>query len=339
MTSYAAADAGLPCRNPSCSSRGKPHPNCRCYPNLYAEGGEVKNRCEGSHKPGCEHYMTQPANDADDVAAAYAHHGAAGALKPKSIDDHIGAVRKGNAKITASMKALFEDPKSLKRAVPDVKARERLAKHLESGGIAQSLKDGDAPELEDSSIAKAYPAQNVLLNASRAAREGYLNSLRPQDISIKLPFDDEPDQSEHRRMYEQALDLANDPLSVIPEIGHGTLETSHVKHLGAMAPELSDLLKRKMTEKVMQAQLKDQKPPYHVRQAMSLFMGTDLSSELTPQSIAAAQATFATKPAPDQPPTGKGKPHKASKGASTLSKADQAFLTDSQARQAREQKT
>lgn len=38
MTTYAAYDAGLPCRNTQCRSYGVPHPNCRCYPNMQEIG-------------------------------------------------------------------------------------------------------------------------------------------------------------------------------------------------------------------------------------------------------------------------------------------------------------
>lgn len=357
MTTYGAADAGLPCRNPSCSSRGQPHPNCRCYPNLMAEGGEVSARCEGPHQPGCEHYLSSPATDADDVAAAFAHHGAAGALGATDIVKHLGAIKKGNTKIAALLKGLFDNPKSLTREKPDTSAREKLVAYLENGGINQSLKEASYPQepqalakggeverhpksvvpvLADTSIGAHYPAQNILLHASRASRENYLNGLRPQEHGIKRPFDDEPDQTEQRRKYHQAIDLANDPLGILPEIGHGTLEPDHVAHLSAMAPELTDLLKRKLTEKITHAQLKEKKPPFHVRQALSLFMGADLSSDMAPESIAAAQATFVNKAAtpPAQQSAGKGKGTK-----SSLTKSDQAFLTPGQAREERGQKT
>lgn len=354
MSADGAYERGLPCRNPSCSSRGQSHPNCRCYPNLLAEGGEVTPRCEGAHQPGCEHFLAEAPSDADDVAAAFAHHGAAGALKASDITTHLAAIRKGSVRITASLKALFDDPKGLKREAPDTKAREKLAAYLENGGLSQSLKEASypqepqafakggavehpksvAPVLADTSIGAHYPTQNILLHASRAAREGYLNSLRPEEQSIKRPFDDEPDQTDKRRRYHQALDLANDPLSIIREIGHGTLEPDHVGHLSAMAPELIDLLKRKLTEKITHAQIKEKKPPYHVRQALSMFLGADLSSELSPESIAAAQATFAAKSAQPPAPPAQGKNKK-----SAISKSDDAFLTSSQAREAREQKT
>lgn len=355
MTTYGAADAGLPCRNPSCSSRGQPHPNCRCYPNLMAEGGEVESRCEGPHQPGCEHFMASPATDTDDIAAAFAHHGAAGALKPTDITKHLGAIKKGHAKIAASLKALFDDPKSLKRPVPDKDAREKIAAYLENGGINQSIREASypqdpqafakggqvenhpksvAPVLSDTSIAAHYPAQNILLHASRSARENYLNGLRPHEHAIKRPFDDEPDNTEQRRRYHQALDLANNPLNILTEIGHGTLDHEQVSHLSAMAPELTDLLKRKLTEKITHAQIKEKKPAFHVRQAMSLFLGADLSSDMSPESIAAAQATFATKAAQTPSPPGKNKGSK-----SSLTKSDEAFLTQGQAREERGQKT
>lgn len=58
MTSYAAYDQGLPCRNKQCHSYGEPHPNCRCYSGgneNYASGGSV---CALNlpHDPGCALY-------------------------------------------------------------------------------------------------------------------------------------------------------------------------------------------------------------------------------------------------------------------------------------------
>lgn len=63
MSDYYAYDAGLPCRNPHCKSRGRPHPNCRCWSGAsseaYARGGAVGSFCSSSnpHKSGCEHYI------------------------------------------------------------------------------------------------------------------------------------------------------------------------------------------------------------------------------------------------------------------------------------------
>ncbi len=49
--------ANWPCQNPSCSSHGQPHPNCRC-PAPLAEGGEAESYCasDRKHMADCEYY-------------------------------------------------------------------------------------------------------------------------------------------------------------------------------------------------------------------------------------------------------------------------------------------
>ncbi len=89
--------------------------------------------------------------------------------------------------------------------------------------------------------------------------------------------------------------------------------------------------------------LKDQmdgkKPSFVVRQGLSMLMGTALSGELTPQTIQAAQATFASaaKQRQQSDQGSRGEPQTKGSKAS-LSKSDRAFLTDDQAREARQQK-
>ncbi len=45
-----------PCLNPSCSSHGKPHPNCKCYDKL-AKGGDVAFCSkDNKHDKDCQYY-------------------------------------------------------------------------------------------------------------------------------------------------------------------------------------------------------------------------------------------------------------------------------------------
>lgn len=78
MTTYGAYNAGLPCKNPSCKSHGKPHPNCRCYgegslhrqsDSSFAEGGEVEAYCsrDRHHNIDCEYYAGGGIVPADDM--------------------------------------------------------------------------------------------------------------------------------------------------------------------------------------------------------------------------------------------------------------------------------
>lgn len=351
MTTTGAYDAGLPCKNPSCKSRGSPHPNCRCYPSLLAKGGSAQFRCDGPHKPDCEYYTAHAPTPVDDIAASLAHHGFSGLIDGITAKDHLDGIRKGNAAIKSALDSLFDG--GMPDRGRDKKLRDKVHEYLERGGIDQSLKEANYPEepqkfakggiverhkksisplLKDTSLADSMPAHNIMLNATKSKISNYLNSLRPESKSLKLPFDAEPDHTPEKRSYHQAIDLANNPLSILGEIGRGSLEPGHVQHLSGMSPELTDHLQKRITERVMKAQIDEKKPSHKVRQGLSMFMGSPLSSDLTPASLLAAQATFAPK-TPPPPPPGKAK-----RGTSKLGKSDQAFLTGDQAREMRGQK-
>lgn len=338
--------AALPCKNPQCKSRGTPHPNCRCYPNMMAEGGEVNAVCSGQHMEECQHYLASPATDDDDFTAACAHLGAQGLFEHPDIDKHIRAIRRGTSSIKSLISGVLDGKDS--PSPDDLEARrDKVHKYLEDGGITQDIKEAlyqqQEPQkfaaggqvtpgknrsslLHDKNIAMHYPVQNVMLNATKGRVSNYLNTLRPNATSLKLPFDDDEDNTEKTRKYHRAIDVANHPLGVLGDIGKGTIEPEQVGHLNNLYPELSERLKRNMTEKITEAQLEGKKPSYKVRQGLSLFMGAPLSSELTPQLIQAAQLTFVGK---QQQPDQHQPPPKGKKAA--LSKSDEAFLTGDQA--------
>ena len=242
-------------------------------------------------------------------------------------------------------------------AYGDTKARKKLDDYINSGGVDQDIKDSltdqnssepqpaaqggeveaqpqhaQAP-LFNQGVANHFPEQNMLLSAAKGRVSGYLNSIRPLDNQERLPFDEPPDQTKQRKSYERALDIANQPLGILHEIGQGTLVPEHVQHLKAMYPEVDQLLQKKLTEGVMQAQVDGKKPPRHIRQGLSLYMGAALSQEMQPQSIQAAQAVFAPKGQPQPPPSGGGK----SGSKAALTKSDQSFLTGNQALASRAQ--
>lgn len=212
--------------------------------------------------------------------------------------------------------------------------------YAEGGDVKKSKrheqKDRPPPVLkEDDGVSIHYPAQNMLLSAARGRVSNYLKGMRPQANMPRLPFDDEPDTRQAKKSYDRALNIAVAPLSVMHEIQKGTIEPEHIKHLNAMYPELTSLLQKRATQKIVEAQLSGKKPPYKIRQGLSLLMGASLSSEMTPQSIQAAQSVFANKnqQQPAAPKQGGG-----SSATSKLSKSDQAYLTGSQARQKRAQR-
>ena len=150
-------------------------------------------------------------------------------------------------------------------------------------------------------ISTVFPEQGMLLGATKGRVNNYLNSIRPQTMKPKLPFDEHMPDKEHDRAYNRALDIANKPLSVLDHIKNGTLAPEHMQHMQGMYPELTSHLQKKLTEKITEAQMKNEKPPHKVRQGLSLFMGAALDANLTPQNIMAAQATFAAQGAQQMP--------------------------------------
>lgn len=228
--------------------------------------------------------------------------------------------------------------------------REKLNDFLENGGIDSEILNQSTPSQpfaaggaviqsnqsgiidQSKGIAAHYPEQNVILNAAKARVSNYLNSLRPTKNNPKLAFDPEPNDATQKKTYDQALNIAINPLSVLAGIKKGTVDPSQVKHLNALYPEVSALLQKKITERIIKAQMSGERPTHQVRQGLSMFMGTALSSELQPANIIAAQSVFANKQQAQQAPV------KKSGNTDKLSKSDQAFLTGGQALSRRAQR-
>jgi hypothetical protein len=182
----------------------------------------------------------------------------------------------------------------------------------------------------DNPIATHYPDQNILLQAAKGRVSGYLNSIRPLKFAPKLAFDSEPDNRDQKKSYKSALDIANKPLSILGKIQKGTVQANDIKHFTSMYPEMHDHLSKKITEKIMEAQLKGQKPNHKVRQGLSMFLGAPLSGEMKPANIMAAQATFQMQQAQPAPAP--------KKKLSAIGKTDDHHLTAIQAATGRQQK-
>lgn len=193
------------------------------------------------------------------------------------------------------------------------------------------------PDVSHETLSRVYPDQHMMLTAAKLRTANYLGSLRPSAHSPKLAFDQEPDDTEKKKIYNRALDVAINPLSVLSHIKAGTITKEHVGHMTSMYPELKSVLQQKLTQKISEAQLRKERVPPHVRDGLSLFMGTPLSGEAKPANIQAAQAVFhSQKAAAQNQPANGGAPAKNSK--SSLSKMGQSLATSEQARIVREQR-
>jgi hypothetical protein len=157
------------------------------------------------------------------------------------------------------------------------------------GGEVQPIAELNEPN----PIAKHFPEQNMLLNSARTRVSNYLKANKPSDINSGLPYDTKIKDPQKEKDYDQVIDLANNPLSILNKIKSGRLLPKHMSHFMALYPDMHQELSKQITKRMEEGRLKEEtKPPYHVRQAMSLFLGSNLDSTLTPQSMMAAQGTF-----------------------------------------------
>lgn len=350
-----------PCQNPSCKSFGKAHPNCRCSAAM-AEGGEASDFCsvDRAHGALCDYYQNpKPDNPEEGVAAYLANQGFHKMLAMKDKPEmalYEFAMRNGHKDIQKHIRGAFRG-EDYPKARDTQKARDAIHEWMQKGGIAADMQDeiykhhapqnfaegGMAENHEGKGVTGHHPIENekpvhnMVMQAAKARISNYLNSLRPQEIVPKLPFDRKPDQSDQKKEYHRALHMAAHPLSIMDKIKHGNLHAQDILHFKSMHPELDTLLQKRLTEQMMQDQLDGKKPKASVRQGLSTFMGTPLSSDSSPEIIQAAQAVFDMQAG--QPATPQGAPQKKSKGKpSALSKSDQAFLTGPQAIAERKQK-
>lgn len=256
--------------------------------------------------------------------------------------DYATAIQLGERASTKGVEALFKGSanEGLNLAV-DERKKDKLRDFIENGGVDQQIRDGQATEGEPAfakgglvgggdSIAENFPEQNILLNTARGRISGYLNSVKPVKKSAQYIYDtDRPDKQKDRE-YDKTLDLALNPLSILNHVKKGTLLPKHMQAFTSMYPELHQSLSKKMTDQIMKNKLdkKAKKPPYKIRQAMSLFLGSSLDSSFSPMNMQAAQAVFANQKAAQAPPPKEG----------AVTKLDDSSLTSSQARQKRANK-
>jgi len=251
----------------------------------------------------------------------------------------------GAKSATNGVAALFKSGSA--KIAPEIMdwQREHVKKVIEGGGVGRQLQNSVHDEAQGSGLAhggevksepnnafsKIFPAQNTILATAKGRVSNYLNSLRPQSNQPKAAFDDAPSTKEQERKYNKAIDLAVSPMSILDHINNGSLTPEHVSHFTALYPEVHRFLSKEMTKQITEAQLKKEKPTYGRRQAMSLFLGADLDSSLSPMAIQTVQALYANKQQAQQQQV----PTKNKKGTSGMSKLASSHQTGPESRETR----
>jgi len=157
----------------------------------------------------------------------------------------------------------------------------------------------------------------------------YLATLRPNNTPLGPLQENRKVSKAEETAYNQALDIANNPLLIMAYLKNGKMTLQDVKHLRAMYPGLAAKIGEKLNTQLMEAAANKQHIPYKIKLGMSVFAGGPLDPSFTSASIMAAQ------PQPQQASMGPGTPQAKNGTAKMdkLSKMPDSYMTPQQQRQ------
>jgi hypothetical protein len=250
----------------------------------------------------------------------------------KAMVEFAHTVIKGESLLTKSVQNVF---KAGAQVLPEhyfttEKEREKMRKDLEklsanpTAILQQNIKTAHyMPEV----------AQNLSATSARIGQ--YLESIKPKPHKPG-PLDQEIEPSKAQQAaYDRALDIANQPLTILQHIKNGTLLPTDALHLKVMYPEVYDKLNKQLSHELAEALTNKVTIPFKTRQSLSLFLASPLDLSFTPQAIQSIQSTFM----PTAPQQGQqGQATKKKKSTAPLSKLPQQLETQDQARAARGKK-
>lgn len=246
------------------------------------------------------------------VAPAFLKAASANATKNLGqLLNHATSAAKGGKAITNAIDSIFKvgGDKVINDFFPvEERYRRKLEDFMEQGGpdkiindeaqqqnSSQNFAEGGSVNLaqpNENIVSTLYPEQSMLMSAAKLRVGNYLNSQRPIQKPT-LPFDTDHKSPQDKREYHKVLDMAIKPLSILKRVKNGELTPKDMKHFTSMYPELHDHLSKEMTKRITNIQANgDKKPSHKVRQSLSLFLGSNLDSTLTPMNIQAAQSVF-----------------------------------------------
>ena len=221
--------------------------------------------------------------------------GAKGAL------DYVNTAVEGDSMAQKAVKGLFK-PSVAAATISDADDCSRSRKL--DGSLApppyRLIRPRDASsESQDSSY---LPAHGQALGQTTATAVNYLNGLRPS-TSPAAPLDNKPAISRvAQRKYNNALDIAQQPLKVLDMVKNGNITQTDVQHIKTMYPALYNQLHQQVMNNMIDMVSKGNRIPYSMRLGLSTFLGSPLDSSMNPMTMMAAQPQPAQQP---QPPKSK----------------------------------
>lgn len=255
--------------------------------------------------------------------------GSAGKVEPeafKTMVEYFNHAIKGELLVNKAVKAVYKAgaevlPQTL---VPSEKERRKLDKKL----MALSEDQSSMADI-GGKMSHYLPNHGVALGQNAMQAVNYLNSIRPKE-SQPNPLDAKIKPTEQQKSnFENALNIAEQPLLVLDKIKEGTVTPTDLIHLKNLYPSMIPKITQKLMDGMSAHLDKDGIIPYKTKLGLSLFMGQPLDSTMTPGAIMAAQ------PQPQQPPEGGQQmaQHKGPHSMKNISKLAQGAGTSGQVRE------
>ena len=227
--------------------------------------------------------------------------GSAGALY--DLQRYVGAAIKGDNLAGRAVKSVFDGSASLPSTIINAtqKDRDKLDKKVRTASA-------DFGQLQNTSgdLGTFLPdhAQSIAQTVGTAVQ--YLSSLRPNEDKGQ-PLDSTPKVSSvAQAKYNNALDIAGQPLSILPKIKNGTITADDLTTLKTVFPSMYQGLTQKIYDKMNEHLTSEKTIPYQTRLGLSLFLGHPLDSTMTPGAIQTLQG--AQGPTANQAANAQAKP-------------------------------
>lgn len=204
----------------------------------------------------------------------------------KSAIDLGLSVFKGESLMNKAAKGLFKAGQEVlpKAILPSEKDRAKLEKTME----AYQTNPQKMSEI-GGAVGHYLPQHGQVLAQTSVSAMNYLNSLKPSTTK-QAPLDGEVKVSKVAEgAYHNALNIAEQPLTVLDHIQKGTLTPEDLVHLDHLYPGFHQRMIQKLTNEMGNVMSKGQSIPYKVRLGLSMFMGQPLDSTMTPQAIQSTQ--------------------------------------------------
>lgn len=239
----------------------------------------------------------------------------------KAATELASAMLKGEQKLDKSVSEVLGG-KAADITEPSAKELERLKDQVDK-------LTADPNKLLDAQnhIGHYLPDHGAVLSMTAARNLQYLASLRPNTEAL-TPFDGKRVASnEQEADYEQALIIAQAPLTVLKDVKNGSITQKQLQHLQVMYPGLYQRMVNKLGQQMYQNEKLDS-VPYKTQLGLSAFMKQPVSASLAPQAIMSAQLSSLQAPQPQKQPSPTG-------SGSRLQKLDRmpaAYATPAQSR-------